>query len=182
MTKNQSIKYLAFLRGINVGGHHKVKMDDLKKIFVDLGFLNVKTVIASGNVYFESTESDAVLLRNHIEEALLQTFSFAIPTIIRTQKEIQDLVISDPYKGKEVTKNTRLYITFLGARHNSMLKAPYMAPAKDYEILQITDKEVVSILELNPEHKTLDSMNVLGQFGNNVTTRNWNTVMKMAAL
>ena len=50
------IKYAAFLRGINVGGHTIIKMGELRKVFESLGFWNVKTVLASGNVLFEAPE------------------------------------------------------------------------------------------------------------------------------
>ena len=51
------MKYIAFLRAVNVGGHNKIKMDDLKKLFISLGYKNVETVIQSGNVIFEAREN-----------------------------------------------------------------------------------------------------------------------------
>ena len=63
------LKYIAFLRGINVGGHKPIKMEALAKAFASLGFQNVKTVLASGNVLFESRELDPLRLPRQLNDA-----------------------------------------------------------------------------------------------------------------
>ncbi|HEX9961588.1 MAG TPA: DUF1697 domain-containing protein, partial [Pyrinomonadaceae bacterium] len=64
------IKYVAFLRGINVGGRHLVKMEDLRVLFASMNFENVKTYIQSGNVIFETSETSADVLAGKIERGL----------------------------------------------------------------------------------------------------------------
>jgi uncharacterized protein (DUF1697 family) len=60
------MKYIALLRGINVGGNHKVEMKNLKALFESLGFSDVSTYINSGNVIFESNEERSVVLEKII--------------------------------------------------------------------------------------------------------------------
>ncbi len=69
------MKYVAFLRGINVGGKNKVKMETLREVFSSLGFENVKTYINSGNVIFETVETAGKELAAKIESAIEKEFA-----------------------------------------------------------------------------------------------------------
>src|SRR5690348_13983602 len=104
------ISYVAFLRGINVGGR-KVFMEDLQNCFVSHGFSTVKTLIASGNVIFASEEKDEEKLRLAIEQMLLQKFGFPISVILRTTEEIESLLEKKPFSSAKIEKGTRLQIT-----------------------------------------------------------------------
>jgi uncharacterized protein (DUF1697 family) len=177
------MKYIALLRGINVGGNKKVPMADLKKTFEILGFTNVKTLLNSGNVIFVSKETNVNSLKQQIEQRLEKTFGFVIPVIIRTHKEIQDLVVSDPFMSISATPEARLYITFLSEKSKNNLKLPYESENKDARILQVSNLEICSVVVLSPAKGTLDLMSFIEkEFGKNVTTRNWNTVVKLANL
>lgn len=81
------MEYIALLRGINVGGNHKVEMKRLKALLESLNCSNVSTYINSGNVFFESGESKKHLCIN-IQTHLENMFGFQIPTLIKTKKEI----------------------------------------------------------------------------------------------
>ncbi len=110
------IPYVALLRGINVGGKKSVKMEELRKALESLGLKSVKTVLASGNVLFETSEKDSEVLRKSIEEKLKKTFGFQINAILRKISEIQKLVDSNPFQKITVTPETRLYLTFLSEK------------------------------------------------------------------
>ncbi len=84
-------KYIAFLRAINVGGHN-VKMDHLKSLFEQMGFKNVETFIASGNVIFDTSTKDKVKLENEIEKNLFNALEYKVSTFIRTPEEISKIV------------------------------------------------------------------------------------------
>lgn len=170
--------YVAFLRGINVGGH-TIKMDDLKKKFESFGFKNVKTLLASGNVIFETSEKDVTALKKKIEEKLKAVYGYDIETMLRSENQISELIHSDPFQKIPVTKMTRLYITFLAEKPNSTLQIPYISPQKDFTILKVTDDVIVSHLELIARG-TIDAMNIVEkEYGKKVTTRNWNTVLRI---
>ncbi len=172
-------KYVAFLRGINVGGKNKVPMSDLKKTFESQGFQNVQTLLNSGNVIFEGSETTSETL----EKELKSQFGFEIPVILRTTGEIQKLVDSNPFKEITVTPNTRLYVTFLAAKPISKLKIPYYSPELDFKILNVSEGEIISILTLLENGQTGKGMDIIErEFGKKVTTRNWNTIIKLLNL
>ena len=172
--------YIALLRGINIGPHKRIKMADLRQVFKSWGFTNIRTLLASGNVLFESDEADTQSLQQNIEANLAETFGFEVPVIIRTLEEIQALADADPFQEIKVTPDTRRYITFLSEKPNSDLPIPYESPEKNYRILAVSDHEVCSVLTLTDEMRTTDAMNILEkEFGKNITTRNWNTVLKL---
>lgn len=82
--KTEKEIYIAFLRGINVGGHHKVPMSELKKEFQKLGFENIVTLLNSGNIIFEGSSNNTTSLEQQISTHLENVFGFSILTIIRT--------------------------------------------------------------------------------------------------
>ena len=175
-------RFVALLRGINVGGNKKVPMTDLKKMLEKMKFMNVKTLLASGNVLFDSTEAGEKTLKKNIEECLLKTFGFPVPTLIRPLQELKKLQTSDPFKGIRVTPETRLYVTFLSGKPTRSLKIPYVSPDGNYKILRVSDTEICSVLTVTKDHGTIDVMSVLEkEFGREITTRNWNTVQKLVA-
>jgi uncharacterized protein (DUF1697 family) len=172
--------FIALLRGINVGGNKKVPMAMLKKALEKAGYENVKTLLASGNVTFEAGKKTPEVLRKELEALLQKTFGFSIPTLVRTQEQIDALLKSNPFKGVPVTKETRLYVTFLSEKPTTKLKIPYTSPEGNFRILRVTEGEVCSVLTITAKAGTVDVMKILEQeFGKNVTTRNWNTVQKL---
>lgn len=174
------MQYVALLRGINVGKNKQVKMELLKKTLESNGYKNVKTLLNSGNVIFETDEKNAEKLTTKLEVFLEKTFGFTIPVLIREMSEIKKLVDSDPFKGIKVTPETRLYVTFLSEKPTSTLKIPYESPEKDFKILQVSNTEVCSVMIVSKERNTTDAMSILEkEFGKKVTTRNWNTVCKL---
>jgi uncharacterized protein (DUF1697 family) len=88
--------YIALLRGINVGGH-RVQMADLRARFSELGFTNVETFIASGNVIFETAVSDPAELQAQIERHLHQSLGYAVPTFLRSPRELATVAAARPF-------------------------------------------------------------------------------------
>lgn len=173
-------KFVALLRGINVGGNKMVKMDDLKKWFAALGFKNIKTILASGNVLFESGDEDEDALAKKIAVKLKAESGHDVGIQVRSIEEIQKLADRNPFKKVKVTPDIRLYITFLAQKPTSKLKIPYTSPEKDFKILEVTDREVCSVADISKGSGTPEVMNILAkEFGKNITTRNWNTVGKI---
>lgn len=178
------MQYVALLRGINVGGNKKVPMADLKKLLEKSGYENVKTLLASGNVVFDSSEEKLVTITNNLEAIIEKKFGFPVPTVVRPMEEIQKLIISNPFKGITVTKDTRLYVTFRGdATNKKTLKIPYKDPECEFHLLKVTDGEIISYIIVDGSRGTVDAMGILEkEFGKNITTRNWNTVQKIGAI
>lgn len=89
-------KYVAFLRAINVGGNNIIKMEALRAEFEKMGFESVKTYIQSGNVLFESDLSDKLKIEKKIEKALAEKFKYNARVLIRSQKDMENIVSSFP--------------------------------------------------------------------------------------
>ena len=104
--------HVAFLRAINVGGH-TVKMDRLKTIFVSMGFESVQTVIASGNVLFQTKKSNAGELESLIEKTLKVELSYEVATFVRTANDVARIAGSKPFAKNLLEKAMALNVIFL---------------------------------------------------------------------
>lgn len=178
-----NIRYAAFLRGINVGGRSIVKMEDLRKVFETLGFVNVKTLLNSGNVIFDSELTAVERVAEKINSGLKDAFGRDIGVMVRSLAKLEELVEADPFKGIHITPEVRLYITFFPEKPQSSLKIPYESAEKDFRIVRVTDGEVCSVLTLSPKRGTVDVMTFVEKtFGQGATTRSWNTVLRVIKL
>jgi len=176
---NNTVKYVAFLRGINVGGHHKVAMADLKKELQSLGFKNIETLLNSGNIIFEAKNTIAELLEETLASHLEKTFGFTIPTIIRTADVILKITEQNPFKNIELTKDLRFYASFLKNDTNATLQLPWSNENNSYKILSLQNKTILSVLDVSIT-KTPKAMEALEKsYGKGITTRNWNTILKI---
>ena len=172
-------KYVAFLRGINVGGHHKVPMKELKDILQNMGFKNIITLLNSGNVIFETNQAKISELESQIAQQLNSSFGFPIPVIIRSAENLKQLILSNPFSGIEITNETRLYISFLRNKPQTDLLLPWISEDKSFHILQIDGANIISVLDLGIG-KTVKGMEALEKlFGKDITTRNWNTILRI---
>lgn len=174
--------YVALLRGINVGGHKKVPMVDLKKMMMEMGFTDVKTLLNSGNVVFKSKINASSSIEQEMESALEKTFGFPVPVLVRKGSDITQLVNSAPFADIDVTKDTRLYLTFVKSEPMNVPAQPWYSEDKSFTILKYENNVIHSVLDLSIS-KTIAAMKILeDSFGKDITTRNWNTVVKLEAL
>ena len=173
-------KYIAFLRGINVGGHHKVPMGELRTTMEKLGFEEVVTILNTGNILFNAIAKDVEQLEKTISEHLEKVFGFPIPTILRKWEMMEELLNSHPFEAEVMTKDTRLYVSFLKKEVETAFPLPWVNEDKSYKILEKRAKVVLSILDVSA-FKTTKAMGILEkQFGKkNITTRNWKTIKRI---
>jgi uncharacterized protein (DUF1697 family) len=173
--------YAAFLRGINVGGHRAMSMRPLARAFESMGFKDVRTLLASGNVLFTAPAIGRTHLVARIEAGLKKAFGGEIYVIVRDQSELRALADLNPFKRIKVTPRTRLFVTFLPEKPRSRLKIPYLSPDKSFRILCLTQGEVCSVLTLGPQwSRNLRQMDILEkEFGKKITTRSWSTVLRL---
>jgi len=158
MPTPSTTRYVAFLRGINVGGSKLVKMDALKAAFEKMGFKKVKTLLASGNVLFETSDADPAAVRLKIEKGLEKLLGLKSRITLRTIEELAALEKSDPFKGVKVTPETRLWVTFLAEKVKG--KA-----------------EVFTVFEVSTVRAGVNAMDTLDRtYGKSITTRSWNTI------
>ena len=118
-------RLVALLRGINLGSKRRIAMADLRDLMADLGYEDVRTVLASGNVVFTGTRKGA---REKLEKALQQRFDLKIDVVVKTMAELQAIVDADPFAG-EVENPTRYFVVFLdGAPKTDSLDGEDFAP------------------------------------------------------
>lgn len=136
------MRYVALLGGINVGGH-RVKMTALRALFEALGFQNVATFIASGNVLFESEAADTAGLEARIEEHLAQALGYRVPTFIRTIEELQLVATYQPFPALALDPDVdTLSILFLAAPLPVELHAPFLAFRTAMDEFSIHQREI----------------------------------------
>ena len=171
-------RHVALLRGVNLG-KRQVKSAELKAAFEAMGFGNVKTLLASGNVLFDAEDDVSA---EAIETALEQRFGFAVGTVLRRQDEIRALVASDPFGGRIEDKDTKLYVTFVADRNARSLPMP-CAVAGDFEVVGVSAGEVFILAHRLPNGRFGEGMEQIWKhFGKTRlwTSRNFNTVIKAA--
>jgi len=89
--------YAAMLRGINVSGHNPIKMEQLRTLCNSLGFQNAETYVQSGNIVFQTTAENPAAVSKSISGAILESFGFDVPVIVRTSKEIRRVIANNPF-------------------------------------------------------------------------------------
>jgi uncharacterized protein (DUF1697 family) len=187
MSKKEKIKeitgtsYVAFLRGINNIGSKTVKMDKLKRIFEAAGFQNVKTILASGNIIFETTMQKVSIITAEIEEQLEKKLGYKVSVVLRKLDELRLMVKSNPFSHIKINPGTKLLLTFLTKKPTNRLKIPYKSSDNDFTIIRITNNEIYSVVYLTPNKRPYRIISFLEkEFGNRITNRNWSTILKIA--
>ncbi len=177
---DQSGRYVALLRGINVGGH-RVTMADLRTCFTDLGFVDVRSYIQTGNVFFRSPEIDRDALRRRIEGHLEQALGWQAPTCLRTVEELEAVLALDPFAGIELTAERRFAVTFFPEPHGIDAPLPHRTPNGGYELVAATRSELFVVWHLH-EGRPAKDYTALGRYSTELgTTRFWHTTAKILA-
>jgi len=170
----------AILRGINVGGHRKILMADLKQLLEKNGFLkNVATYIQSGNVVFNTDEENSVL-ELKLEALIKSHFGHDVPVIVRSKEELLKVIEHNPFKAEEDI--TKLHVTFLKEQPQQLDIDQISADTFKPDLFSIEDKTVYLCLK-KKYHETKLSTNFFEknlQVG--ATTRNWKTTLKLLEL
>lgn len=168
-------RYVAFLRGVSP---MNAKMPELKRAFESAGFSNVKTVLASGNVIFDSpARSDATLARQ-AEKAMQEQLDRSFLTIVRSTKALSELIDADPYSEFRLPPKSKRVVTFLRKAPTAKLKLPIKLG--DARILAVRGQEVLT--SYVPHPGSPEFMRLIEKtFGTDITTRTLDTVKKCAA-
>jgi uncharacterized protein (DUF1697 family) len=174
--------FISLLRGINVGGQKKVKMADLKAVYEALSLENVTTYVQSGNVVFESSESETFALSQKIYEGIEKAFGFSAEIITRTVDDWRELIEHNPF-GKNSEKDPKyLHVTLLAEVPDKQLvqDVSTMRFEPDEYIVQ---GDVVYLYCPNGYGRTkLTNTFWEKKLKVGATTRNWNTVNKLLEL
>ena len=173
------MKYVAFLRAVNVGGRI-VKMERLKKIFEELRLKNVKTFIQSGNVIFETEEEQKNLLTKKIEKKLDESLGYEVLVMLRTDKELANIVKQNLFKDDKLDENTRVYIAFLYKEPGKETENILSSLNNKNETFYLKNREVYCKVRKDEKKSSYFSILILEKkLGVPITTRNQTTVNKL---
>jgi uncharacterized protein (DUF1697 family) len=172
------MRYIALLRGINVGGH-VVKMDRLRELFTEIGLANVRTYIQSGNVFFDTTNGDRDELTRKIEGHLRAALGYEVPTCLRTIPELERTLALDPFKDTAVTPDMRLNIVFAASLIPTTLALPVWSAKRDMEIRQTTEREAFVVWYLKDGRPPNSGDFLEKALGSKVTSRFLHTTAKI---
>ncbi len=170
-------KYVALLRGINVGGNNKVEMSKLKKVFESIGFKNVSTYINSGNVIFETDRKD---LEPLIEKVLEETFGFPLRIVIRDAQNIKTLCKDIPEDWLNDTEQ-RTDVLFLWDEFNTK-KSIDLITTTGVDTLRYLDGAIIWNVKRKDVAKSGMKKFIGTLLYKNMTARNINTVRKLNEL
>jgi len=173
-------RYFAFLRAINVGGH-TVQMKQLQRLFESLGFANVETFLASGNVIFETSLKDAKALAGKIEKKLAEALGYEVATFIRTEAELAEIAKHQPFPKAEFESAAAFNIAFLAEALDDGSRRKLMALRTDIDSFHIRGREVYWLCRRKQSESTFSNAVLEKTTGKRSTLRGANTVVKLAA-
>ena len=173
------IKYIAILRGINVGGRRKILMKDLRELFQDLGFKEVSTYIQSGNVFFYSKKQDKNKIADQIEKAIAKKYDFEVPVIIRTIEEIANAITTNPFYEEDSSEIERLHLTFLKNTPSEDALQAIQTIDHSPDKFKIIGLHVFIYCEGKYHTSKLTNAFFEKKLKVSTTTRNWKTVLKL---
>jgi uncharacterized protein (DUF1697 family) len=173
-------RYFAFLRAINVGGH-TVRMETLRELFESFGFLNVETLIASGNVIFQSSERDAAALESRITSGLKTALGYDMAAFIRTPAELAQIAAYQAFPRSEVEAATAYNIAFLASPLDDKAKQKLMALTSVIDRFAIHAREVYWLCQKKQSESTFSNAVLEKALGRKSTLRGVKTVKKLAA-
>jgi len=175
------MRYIALLRGINVGGNTMIKMEELRNAFEALRFNNVASYINSGNLAFDTRKTDSTKLAARIETAIEKDFGKTVPVMIREQKDIGRIIDANPFAG-EFESHKEMHVLFLTENMPKEKEEQLLAAAPEGERFAVRGREIFCHLPKGVADSLLGKSFIEKKLKLAVTARNWRTVEKLAEL
>ena len=172
------VTYAVLLRGINLAGQRQLAMADLRRVLGSLGYADVSTHLRSGNAIITSDDEDPVRIAATIHEALAAELSLRSGVIVRTGKELADVIAANPFPEHE-SEPAKLHVAFLSTQPS---KAAFEAldPARFApDEFRLGDRAMYLWFP-NGAGRSKLTMPALARMKVEVTARNWNTVLALA--
>ena len=168
-------RYVALLRGINIGGH-TVKMDRLRKLFEEIGLRKAETFIASGNVVFESASKNAASLERKIETHLEHSLGFPAATFLRTDQQLAEVLEHEILRDLGARA---VYIAFLYDRPSREAEAKLLSHRTESDDFHVNGREVYWLCRTGMSESPFFRVGIEKALGVKATVRNATTVAKL---
>ncbi|MBN1210175.1 MAG: DUF1697 domain-containing protein [Myxococcaceae bacterium] len=174
-------RYVALLRGINVGGNKKVPMARLRALLEGLGYTDVTTLLQSGNVVFTGKKQSPAQVARQLEAAIAEEFGFEVAVIVRTRDELAAAIQANPLPGAEEAPS-KFLVTFLSdvpdrKRLQAIDPAAYLP-----DEFRVLGREIYARFPNGIGKSKLATVLLGERLGVTQTARNWSTVTKLLAL
>lgn len=151
-------------------------MDELRRLFEKEGMAEVESFKASGNIVFDSTDSEVAHALPSIRAHLNQLAGGDIELILRSETELQKVVRLDPFRGRDLASATP-YATLFVARPKAVGKVPFSSPKGDVEVIRWLDATALSLAHRIGGRSGFPNRFLEERFGLPATTRNWATIV-----
>lgn len=169
-------KYIALLRGINVGGNAKIAMKDLRGLFTDMGFGSVQTYLQSGNVVFDAPDAQTPgELAAGIEKRIAGDLGVSLTVLLRTAESLARTLAQNPYLDRE-DDPAKLHVTFLAQEPTAEQTARLEVPAGETAVFSLAGDEIHLHVPDGYGRTKLNNAFIERRLGVPATTRNWKTV------
>jgi uncharacterized protein (DUF1697 family) len=173
---------ISMLRGVNVGGHNKIKMDALRTLYESLDLVNPRTHIQSGNVIFAIKNKNMDGLAARIAGAIEKSFSVRCEVILRTAAELQDVIARNPFATRSGVPPNKLVVDFLASDPGPEARDRIRKLQGGPEELHLDGRELYIYFPDGQGRSKLPSSAIDKALKVPATARNWNTVTKLLEL
>jgi uncharacterized protein (DUF1697 family) len=170
---------ICMLRGVNVGAHNRVKMNDLKKLCTSLKLRDPQTYVQSGNIVFTTDERDLDKLRQNLEAAIHKEFGFQSDVILRSAKDLREVIAGNPFAKRKDIHPGKLLVTFFSADPGEAARKQARAIKTDPEEFFIEGREAYIHFPNGAGRSKLNWSLIPKTLKVQGTARNWNTVTKL---
>jgi uncharacterized protein (DUF1697 family) len=173
-------RHIAFLRALNVGGQHMVRMDHLRRLFEKLGHAEVETFIASGNVVFACASKNARTLERAIAAHLEKELGYPVATFIRSPAELAAIGSYRAFSGKDAGADSRLHVGFLSDKPAAAAVRELEGMKTGVDAFRVREREVYWSIRGGFSDSKFSGAKLEKLLGVQATFRNLNTVQKLA--
>ena len=173
------MKYIAFLRGINVSGKNKIKMAELRQYLAELDILNIQTYIQSGNIIFESSEVNINILEQDITDKIKEKFGFDVPTLVLTIEQLQKVVDNHPFAKDLENDKKFISVTFLAKTATPENIEMLLALNYPNEFIELQGQVIYGFFPKGFGRAKLTNTRMERVLKVACTTRNWRTCNKV---
>jgi uncharacterized protein (DUF1697 family) len=174
------MRYVAFLRAINVGGH-TVSMDRLRQLFEGLGFTDVATFIASGNVIFTTKSKDATALQKKIEAHLQRELGYEVKTFLRSDADLVRIACCQPFPAAKIKAARTLLVGFMETPLSAEAAKIWLALKTKEDDFHTNGCEVYWLCKNGQGQSKYFNVSFEKMLKARLTFRNMNTVAKLSA-
>ncbi len=167
------------LRGVNVGGHNRIRMEALRALYESLGLLDVQTYVQSGNLVFRTKERSLAPLAKRIEDGIERKFGFRPGVFLRTPSEMRAAIAKNPFTARQGIDLSKLLVTFLYAAPDAESRGNALAIRTFPEELRIEGGEVYIYFPNGMARPKMSWPRIEKALKTSGTGRNWNTVNRL---